>query len=99
MQEKISIIVPVYRVEQYLDKCIQSIVDQTYSNLEIILIDDGSPDRCPQICDEWSLRDPRIKVIHQENGGVSAARNTGIRVARGDLIYFVDSDDWIAPTL
>lgn len=99
MQEKISVIVPVYRVERYLDKCIQSIVDQTYSNLEIILIDDGSPDRCPQICEEWSLRDSRIKVIHQENMGLSAARNAGIAAAQGKFLYFVDSDDWIDPTL
>jgi glycosyltransferase involved in cell wall biosynthesis len=86
-------------VEAYLDRCIQSIVDQTYSNLEIILVDDGSPDRCPQICDEWSLRDSRIKVIHQENAGVSAARNTGIAMARGEYLSFVDSDDWIVSSL
>ena len=95
MGSMISIIVPVYKIEKYLDRCIQSIVDQTYSNLEIILVDDGSPDRCPQICDEWSLRDRRIKVIHQENKGVSAARNAGIQVAQGELLYFVDGDDWI----
>ena len=99
MSYKISIIVPVYKVEKYLDKCIQSIVDQTYSDLEIILVDDGSPDRCPEICDEWSRKDSRIRVIHQENAGVSAARNAGIRMAQGDYLYFVDGDDWIVPTL
>lgn len=99
MLPKISIIVPVYNVEDYLDRCIQSIVDQTYSNLEIILVDDGSPDRCGQICDEWSHRDSRVKVIHQENAGVSVTRNAGISMAQGEYLYFVDSDDWIAPNL
>lgn len=99
MSERISIIVPVYSVEQYLDRCVQSIVDQTYTNLEIILVDDGSPDRCPQICDDWSRRDSRIKVIHQKNTGLSAARNAGIRAAQGAYLCFVDSDDWIAPEL
>ena len=99
MLPKISIIVPVYQVEQYLDRCIQSIVDQTYSNLEILLVDDGSVDRCPQICDEWSLRDSRIKVIHQKNAGVAAARNTGLLSAQGEYLYFVDSDDVIKPNL
>ena len=92
----ISIIVPVYKVEQYLDKCIQSIADQTYKNLEIILIDDGSPDRCPEICDEWARKDDRIRVIHQKNAGVAAARNAGLDIAKGDYIGFVDSDDYIA---
>lgn len=99
MGKTISIIIPVYKVEEYLNRCVQSVVDQTYHDLEVILVDDGSPDRCPQICDEWSMRDPRIKVIHQENSGVSAARNAGIRVAQGEYLYFVDSDDWIVPTL
>lgn len=95
----ISVIIPVFKVEKYLDRCIASVVEQSYTNLEIILVDDGSPDRSPQLCDEWSLRDPRIKVIHQTNMGVSAARNTGLRAAGGDYLYFVDSDDWISPTL
>ncbi len=95
MDELISVIVPVYKVERYLDQCVRSIVDQTYRNLEIILVDDGSPDRCPQMCDEWAKRDSRIRVIHQENSGVSVARNAGLDIARGDYICFVDSDDWI----
>lgn len=99
MFAKISIIVPVYKVERYLDKCIQSIVNQTYTNLEIILVNDGSPDRCPEICDEWSRKDSRIQVLHQKNAGVSAARNAGIRMAQGEYLYFVDGDDWIVPTL
>lgn len=91
----ISVIVPVYKVEQYLDQCVTSIVHQTYSNLEIILIDDGSPDRCPQMCDAWGRHDTRIRVIHKENGGLSSARNAGLDVASGQRIAFVDSDDWI----
>lgn len=92
----ISVIVPVYKVEAYLDKCISSIVNQSYQNLEIILVDDGSPDRCGAMCDEWAERDRRIKVIHKENGGLSDARNAGMAVATGELMGFVDSDDWIA---
>ena len=99
MEKTISVIVPIYRVEKYLDKCIQSIVNQTYTDLEIILVDDGSPDRCPEICDAWSVRDSRIRVIHLKNSGVSAARNAGIRAAKGEFLYFVDGDDWIEPTL
>ena len=95
----ISIIIPVYQVEKYLDKCITSVVNQTYTNLEIILVDDGSPDRCPIICDEWKSRDPRIKVIHQKNGGLSHARNEGLKIATGEFISFVDSDDWIEPNM
>ena len=95
----ISVIVPVYNVEAYLDKCISSIVNQTYSNLEIILIDDGSPDNCPAMCDAWAEKDHRIKVIHKENGGVSAARNTGIEGASGEWILFVDSDDVISANM
>ena len=78
----ISVIVPVYKVEEYLDKCVESIVNQTYKNLEIILVDDGSPDNCPKMCDEWAKKDKRIKVIHKENGGLSDARNTGIDIAK-----------------
>lgn len=94
----ISVIVPIYKVEQYLDRCVKSIVEQTYTNLEIILVDDGSPDNCPAMCDAWAERDPRIKVIHKENGGLSDARNAGLEVATGELISFIDSDDWIEPT-
>ena len=95
MDEKVSIIVPVYNVEKYLDKCIESIVNQTYRNIEIILVDDGSPDKCPEICNEWAKKDDRIKVIHKENGGLSSARNAALEIAQGDYITFVDSDDWI----
>ena len=91
----ISVIVPIYKVEKYLNRCIESIVNQTYSNLEIILVDDGSPDNCPQMCDEWAVKDSRIKVIHKENGGLSDARNSGMNLATGDVISFIDSDDWI----
>lgn len=93
--ELISIIIPIYKVEKYLDKCIKSVVNQTYRNLEIILVDDGSPDDCPHICDEWKKKDSRIEVIHKANGGLSDARNAGIEVAKGDYIGFVDSDDYI----
>ncbi|MBE7064724.1 MAG: glycosyltransferase [Ruminococcaceae bacterium] len=91
----ISIIVPVYKVENYLDRCVESIVNQTYKRLEIILVDDGSPDNSPAICDSWSERDPRIKVIHKRNGGAAEARNAGLDVASGEYIGFVDSDDYI----
>ena len=95
----ISVIVPVYKVEPYLDRCVQSIIDQTYSNLEIILVDDGSPDNCPAMCDAWAEKGPRIKVIHKDNGGLSDARNAGMEVASGELIGFIDSDDWIEPNM
>ena len=95
----ISVIVPVYKVEKYLDKCIESIVNQTYKNLEIILVDDGSPDNCGAMCDEWAEKDGRIKVIHKKNGGLSDARNAGMAVATGEWIGFVDSDDWIEPQM
>ena len=91
----VSIIIPVYKVEENLDRCMESVVNQTYTNLEIILVDDGSPDRCPQMCDEWAKKDSRIKVIHQQNKGLSGARNTGIREATGEWLYFLDSDDYI----
>ncbi|MBQ3262616.1 MAG: glycosyltransferase [Oscillospiraceae bacterium] len=93
--EIISVIVPVYKVEDYLDQCIESIGFQTYPYLDIILVDDGSPDSCPEICDRWAERDERIRVIHKENGGVSEARNTGITAAKGSYLFFVDGDDWI----
>ncbi len=95
----ISVIVPVYKVEPYLDRCVQSIADQTYKNLEIILVDDGSPDRCPEMCDAWAQKDPRIRVIHQKNAGAGAARNVGMDVATGNIVAFVDSDDYLAPQM
>lgn len=95
----ISIIVPVYNVEAYLNKCIETMVCQTYKNLEIILVDDGSKDNSPKICDEWAKKDSRIKVIHTVNGGASAARNRALDVATGDYIGFVDSDDFIHPKM
>ena len=94
-EKVISVIVPVYKVEKYLGKCMDSILAQTYKNLEIILVDDGSPDRCPILCDEYAQKDKRIKVVHKKNGGVSSARNVGLDIASGDLIAFVDSDDYV----
>lgn len=91
----ISVIVPIYKVEDYLKECIDSIIDQTYKNLEIILVDDGSPDKCPDICDEYASKDTRIKVIHKPNGGLSDARNAGLDVCKGDYVAFVDSDDFV----
>lgn len=95
-EELVSIILPVYNVEKYLERCLESIVNQTYRNLEIILVDDGSQDSSPQICDDWAKRDARIKVIHKENGGLGFARNTGIENFTGQYVLFVDSDDYIA---
>ena len=95
MNDLISVIVPCYKVEEYLGKCIESIQKQTYKNLEIILVDDGSPDSCGSICDEYANSDIRIKVIHKENGGLSDARNAGINIAKGKYIAFVDSDDLV----
>lgn len=94
-QSLISIIIPVYNVEEFLDECVESVIKQTYTNLEIILIDDGSTDLSGKKCDEWAARDPRIIVIHKENGGLSDARNAGLKIARGKYIGFVDSDDMI----
>ena len=96
--ELISVIVPVYKVEKYLLRCVNSIRNQTYSNLEIILVDDGSPDGCPQFCDVFAQEDQRIKVIHKKNGGLGFARNSGLDVATGTYVVFVDSDDWISAT-
>lgn len=93
--EKISIIVPIYNVEPYLCRCLDSIIGQTYRNLEIILVDDGSPDNCGTICDEYAAKDERVKVIHKANGGVSSARNAGLAVAAGDWLGWVDPDDWV----
>ena len=92
----ISIVIPVYKVEKYLIKCVDSVVNQTYKNLEIILVDDGSPDNCGKICDEYARIDKRIIVIHKENGGLSSARNAGIEICKGDYLFFIDSDDWIS---
>lgn len=96
MNPKISVIIPVYGVEKSLDRCVESVVKQSYTDLEIILVDDGSPDNCPKMCDEWASHDARIRTVHRENGGLSCARNTGLSVATGDYVTFVDSDDWIA---
>lgn len=93
--KKISVIVPVYNTEKYLEQCIDSIINQSYKNLEIILVDDGATDNSPQICDSYATRDERIKVIHKKNEGVSVARNTGIKMATGDYLAFVDSDDML----
>ena len=95
----LSIIVPVYDVENYLQKCIDSILAQTLTDFELILVDDGSPDNCPALCDAAAAKDARVRVIHQKNGGLSAARNAGLDVARGEWIGFVDSDDYIAPEM
>lgn len=95
----ISVIIPVYKVEKYFDKCIESVINQSYRNLEIILVDDGSPDNCPAMCDAWAKKDSRIKVIHKTNGGLSDARNAGMAAATGELMGFVDSDDWISPDM
>lgn len=95
--QKLSVIVPVYKVEPYIHKCVDSILGQTYTNLEVILVDDGSPDNCGKICDEYAAKDKRVKVIHKKNGGQADARNFGIEIASGKIIGFVDSDDYIEP--
>ncbi len=94
----VSVVVPVFQVEPFLDRCVDSIVRQTYTALEIILVDDGSPDNCPALCDCWARKDSRIKVIHKNNGGLSDARNSGMKQAKGEYLSFIDSDDWIAPS-
>lgn len=91
----ISIIVPIYNVEKYLDRCVNSIINQTLKNIEIILVDDGSPDSCPRKCDDWAAKDYRVKVIHKRNAGLGFARNSGLEIATGEYVYFVDSDDYI----
>lgn len=93
----ISVIIPVYKVEKYIGKCVDSVINQTYRNLEIFLVDDGSPDNCPAICDEYAQKDSRVKVIHKPNGGLSDARNAALDVMTGDYVTFVDSDDYLAP--
>ena len=95
----ISVIVPVYNVEKFLPRCVESLRNQTHENLEIILVDDGSPDTCGAICDGFAAEDPRIRVIHKPNGGLSSARNAGLEIARGEYIGFVDSDDWVEPEM
>ncbi len=95
----VSIIVPVYKVEEFLDECVNSILCQTYGNIEIILVDDGSPDNCPLICDNYVKVDQRVRVVHKKNGGLSSARNAGLDIARGTFIGFVDSDDFIEPNM
>ena len=94
---EISIIVPVYQVEKYLNECIDSILAQTFTDFELILVDDGSPDNCPALCDAAAKRDSRVRVIHKQNGGVSTARNAGLDAARGEYIFFLDPDDWVEP--
>ena len=95
IQPKVSVIIPCYKVEKYLDRCVESVINQTLKDLEIILVDDESPDHVPEICDEWALKDARIKVIHKKNGGLGMACNSGIEVATGKYVAFLDSDDWI----
>lgn len=97
--DRISVVVPIYKVEAEINRCVKSIVEQSYTDLQIILVDDGSPDRCPEICDEWAKSDSRITVIHKENGGQSDARNAGMGIATGKYIAFVDGDDWIEPDM
>lgn len=97
MKPLITVIIPIYNVEKYLRRAVDSVLGQTYRNLDIILVDDGSPDGCPQICDSYAAREARVRVIHKENGGLSDARNAGLRVAGGDYIAFLDSDDYYAP--
>ena len=95
---EISVIVPVYKAEQYLERCVKSILEQTYQNFELILVDDGSPDGSPILCDKWAKKDSRVHVIHKKNGGASSARNAGLKIAKGNWIAFADSDDWLDRT-
>lgn len=99
MTPVISVIVPIYKVEKYLDRCVESIVNQTFSDIEILLIDDGSPDNCGKMCDEWAKKDSRIKAFHKENGGLSDARNFGIAESSGEYVICIDSDDFIEPKM
>ena len=96
MNPLISVIVPIYKVEKYLDRCVESLINQTYKNLEIILVDDGSPDNSPAMCDNYAKKDSRIKVVHKKNGGLSDASNVGMSVATGEFISFIDSDDYVS---
>jgi len=95
MQSLISVIIPVYNIEAYINKCVESVVNQTYKNLEIILVDDGSTDNCPEMCEEWAEKDNRIKVVHKQNGGLSSARNAGMDNMHGEYVVFIDGDDYI----
>ena len=95
MLPRVSVVVPIYKVEKYISRCIESIINQSYKNLEIILVDDGSPDKCGDICEEYALKDSRIKVLHKETGGLSDARNFGMNYVSGEYTLFVDSDDWL----
>lgn len=97
--ELVSVVVPIYNVERYLDRCVKSVQNQTYKNIEIILVDDGSPDKCGEMCDSYAEEDARIKVLHKKNGGLSDARNAGLEIAEGKYVLFTDSDDFIAPDL
>lgn len=97
--KKVSVIIPVYNVEKYIDKCMESVLNQTYSNLEIILVDDGSPDNSGKMCDEYTVKDNRVKVIHKENGGLSSARNMALDIATGEYVAFIDSDDFVETTM
>lgn len=97
MGELISVIIPIYKVEDYIRRCVDSVLTQTYGNLEIILVDDGSPDKCGEICDEYAAKDKRVVSIHKKNGGLSDARNAGMEVCKGEYITFLDSDDWVVP--
>ena len=94
---KLTVVIPVFRVEDTLDRCVESVLRQDVDEMEVILVDDGSPDKCPKMCDDWAEKDPRIRVVHKSNGGLSDARNAGIDIATGSLITFVDSDDYLAP--
>ena len=96
MSDLISVVIPVYKVEKFIRNCVDSVIAQTYKDLEIILVDDVSPDGCPAICDEYAAADKRIKTVHKENGGLSSARNAGLDVATGEYVFFVDSDDYIS---
>lgn len=96
---QISVIVPIYKAEKFIKRCVDSILNQTYKNIELILVDDGSPDLCPEICDQYAASDSRVRVLHKENGGVSTARNAGLDLARGEYISFVDSDDYLEPCM
>src|SRR3990167_7926574 len=92
---EISVIVPIFRIEPYLPKCVESLLKQSFLNFELILVDDGSPDNCPQICDDYAKLDPRVRVIHKENGGLLSARKAGLKAATGKYISYVDGDDWV----
>lgn len=99
MAQLVSVIVPIYKVEDYLERCVDSILAQTYPDLEVILVDDGSPDRCGEICEKYAEQDARVRVVHKENGGLSSARNAGLDIATGEFVLFTDSDDWIEPDM